>query len=157
MSENAQKSPISPDQLCTWVDKRNSFCIQCQQAWHIFYSQWRHDTSESLLGDEHCGRLDRRERRRLRVSHTDSRRKTRTHEDCYAGLKWVGESLTELQIDQERLMMSGMSAEGGLAASLALLVRDRGGPAIYAQLLICPMLNDRNETVLSKQYVSEGT
>lgn len=50
-------------------------------------------------------------------------------EDCYAGLKWVGESLAELQIDPERLVISGMSAGGGLAASLAFLVRDRGGPA----------------------------
>ena len=50
-------------------------------------------------------------------------------EDCYTGPKWVGESLAELQIDPERLMMSGMSAGGGPAASLALLVRDRGGPA----------------------------
>ena len=70
-------------------------------------------------------------------------------EDCYAGLKWVGESLAELQIDPERLMIFGMSAGVGLAASLALLVRDRG-PAICAQLLMCPMLHDRNETVLSK-------
>ena len=50
-------------------------------------------------------------------------------EDCYTGPKWVGESLAELQIDPERLMMSDMSAGGGPAASLALLVRDRGGPA----------------------------
>jgi len=54
-------------------------------------------------------------------------------------------------------MISGISAGGGLAASLALLVRDHGGPAICAQFLMCPMLDDRNETVSSKQYVSEGT
>jgi hypothetical protein len=50
-------------------------------------------------------------------------------EDCYAELKWTGESLTELQIDPERLMMSSMSAGGWPAASLALHVRDRGGSA----------------------------
>lgn len=92
----------------------------------------RYYSSESLLGDEHCGRLDRRVRRRLRVRRMQARAGNpypASIEDCYTGLKWVGESLAELQIDPERLTMSGMSAEGGPATSLALPVRDRGGPA----------------------------
>lgn len=35
---------------------------------------------------------------------------------------------------------------GGIAAALALLARDRGTPALAGQLLMCPMLDDRNDT-----------
>ncbi|HNM93171.1 MAG TPA: alpha/beta hydrolase fold domain-containing protein, partial [Mycobacterium sp.] len=38
------------------------------------------------------------------------------------------------------------SAGGGLAAGVALLARDRGGPALALQLLIYPMLDDRTRT-----------
>ena len=40
----------------------------------------------------------------------------------------------------------GESAGGGLAAGVCLMARDRGGPAIAAQLLIYPMLDDRTPT-----------
>ncbi|MET0985659.1 MAG: alpha/beta hydrolase [Steroidobacteraceae bacterium] len=64
-------------------------------------------------------------------------------EDCYAALRWVDAQRTALGIDRAPLMIAGMSAGGGLAAGLALLARDRRGPAIAAQILICPMLDDR--------------
>jgi acetyl esterase/lipase len=43
-------------------------------------------------------------------------------------------------------VIAGTSAGGGLAAALALLTRDRQGPRIIGQLLMCPMLDDRNDT-----------
>ncbi|MFC7512734.1 alpha/beta hydrolase [Streptomyces thermocarboxydus] len=43
----------------------------------------------------------------------------------------------------------------GLAAGLCLLARDRGTPAVAAQLLICPMLDHRNVTASSRQYSEE--
>lgn len=43
-------------------------------------------------------------------------------------------------------MIGGVSAGGGLAAATALLARDRGGPELAGQLLLCPMLDDRNST-----------
>lgn len=78
-------------------------------------------------------------------------------EDCYTALLWVHENLDELRIDPKKLMIVGSSAGGGLAAGTALLSRDRGGPQLCAQILICPMLDDRNETVSSYQYVGEGS
>lgn len=78
-------------------------------------------------------------------------------EDCYAGLKWVAESTEKLRIDPEKIMIAGHSGGGGLAAGTTLLVRDRGGPKLVAQLLIYPMLDDRMETPSSKQYLDEGT
>ncbi|MBZ9648293.1 alpha/beta hydrolase [Sphingobium sp. 3R8] len=64
-------------------------------------------------------------------------------EDCYAALRWLHESATGLGVDPARIAIRGESAGGGLAAALALLARDRGGPAIAHQNLIYPMLDDR--------------
>jgi acetyl esterase/lipase len=77
-------------------------------------------------------------------------------EDCYAGLTWTAEHAGELGIDPGRLIVGGVSAGGGLAAAVALLARDRGGPALTAQLLICPMLDDRNQTPSSYQMAGLG-
>src|SRR5262249_55307061 len=65
-------------------------------------------------------------------------------EDCYAGLVWTAKNAAELGIDPRRLVVAGGSAGGGLAAALALMARDRKGPSLAAQLLIYPMLDDRN-------------
>jgi acetyl esterase/lipase len=54
-------------------------------------------------------------------------------------------------------MIGGSSAGGGLAAGVALYARDHGGPALCAQLLQCPMLDDCLETLSSHQYINEGT
>ncbi|MGW1287616.1 alpha/beta hydrolase [Streptomyces sp. NPDC002586] len=72
-------------------------------------------------------------------------------EDCYAGLVWVAARAAELAVDADRIVVGGKSAGGGLAAALALLTRDRGGPTPVGQLLLCPMLDDRNDTVSSHQ------
>ncbi|GAA3654488.1 alpha/beta hydrolase [Nonomuraea antimicrobica] len=73
-------------------------------------------------------------------------------EDCYAGLAWVAEHAAELGIDAQRILVMGGSAGGGLAAAVALLARDRGGPHLIGQLLLCPMLDDRDQTVSTLQY-----
>jgi len=67
-------------------------------------------------------------------------------EDCYAGLEWLAEHSGELAIDQARIAVMGDSAGGGLAAGVALLARDRGGPALAHQILIFAMLDDNNTT-----------
>jgi acetyl esterase/lipase len=65
-------------------------------------------------------------------------------EDCYAGLVYLHEHAEELGVDPARIAVMGDSGGGGLAASLAILVRDRQGPPIARQILIYPMLDDRN-------------
>lgn len=76
-------------------------------------------------------------------------------EDCYRGLEWVAGHADEVGIDPSRIVLAGISAGGGLAAGTVLLARDRGGPAVLAQVLICPMLDHRNTTVSSRQYSGE--
>lgn len=77
-------------------------------------------------------------------------------EDCYAGLLWTAEHADELGIDLSRLMIGGGSAGGGLAAGTALLARDRKGPSLIGQLLIYPMLDDRDESVSTRQIDGVG-
>jgi acetyl esterase/lipase len=77
-------------------------------------------------------------------------------EDCYAGLAWTVAHAGELGIDPARVIVAGVSAGGGLAAAVALLARDRGGPALAGQLLGCPMLDDRNDTPSSRQMAGLG-
>ena len=64
--------------------------------------------------------------------------------DCYAGLQWLAEHAADLGVDPARIAIMGDSGGGGVAASLAIYARDQGGPPIAEQILIYPMLDDRN-------------
>jgi len=77
-------------------------------------------------------------------------------EDCYAGLAWLSAHAHELTIDPDRIVIGGASAGGGLAAGVTLMARDRNGPAILAQLLLSPMLDDRNDSASSRQMRGLG-
>jgi len=59
-------------------------------------------------------------------------------EDCYAATQWVAANAADIGADAARLGVAGDSAGGNLAAVVALMARDRGGPAIAHQLLIYP-------------------
>jgi acetyl esterase/lipase len=76
--------------------------------------------------------------------------------DSYAGLVWMAAHADELGFDVNRLLITGLSAGGGLAAGVTLMARDLGGPALVGQLLSCPMLDDRNETVSTRQMDGIG-
>jgi acetyl esterase/lipase len=77
-------------------------------------------------------------------------------EDCYAALAWTAEHATQLGVDGARIVLAGNSAGGGLAAGVALLARDRGGPPLLGQMLHYPMLDDRNDTVSAHQIDGVG-
>jgi acetyl esterase/lipase len=77
-------------------------------------------------------------------------------EDCYAGLMWLHQHAEDLLLDPTRILIAGASAGGGLAAGVALLVRDRGGPSLLGQLLMYPMLDDRDATVSTQQIDGVG-
>ncbi|ODV53956.1 MULTISPECIES: alpha/beta hydrolase [Lysinibacillus] len=67
-------------------------------------------------------------------------------EDCYAGLVWMTTEAPKLGIDSKRVAIAGASGGGGLTAALALMARDKGGPAIIFQMPLYPMLDNRNKT-----------
>jgi acetyl esterase len=60
-------------------------------------------------------------------------------DDAWAATRWVAARASELGLDAGRLAVGGDSAGGNLAAVVALLARDRGGPAIALQSLVYPV------------------
>jgi len=60
-------------------------------------------------------------------------------EDCYAALQYVVNSAAALGVDASRVAVAGDSAGGNLAIAVALMARDRGGPALCHQALFYPV------------------
>jgi acetyl esterase/lipase len=77
-------------------------------------------------------------------------------EDGYTALVWLCDKAAELGIDPGRIVVAGTSAGGGIAAGVVLLAKDRMFPAVAAQVLVCPMLDHRNETVSARQFTGPG-
>lgn len=59
-------------------------------------------------------------------------------DDVRSALQWLADAGEGLDVDPDRLAVMGDSAGGGLAATVALMARDEGGPALRAQVLIYP-------------------
>jgi acetyl esterase/lipase len=70
--------------------------------------------------------------------------------DCYAVLAGIAAGMPGIDADPDHVVVGGASSGGGVAAGLALLARDRGEHALAGQLLVYPMLDDRELTVSSR-------
>jgi acetyl esterase/lipase len=77
-------------------------------------------------------------------------------EDCYTALQWLGANAAELNLDPSRIIISGNSAGGALATAVSLMSRDRRGVPLIGQMLQCPMLDDRCNTLSSHQMEGIG-
>jgi len=67
-------------------------------------------------------------------------------DDAWAATRWIVAHAGELGLDASRLAVGGDSAGGNLAAVVALMARDAGGPAIRLQVLIYPVTDVMRET-----------
>ncbi|WP_030681848.1 alpha/beta hydrolase [Streptomyces cellulosae] len=77
-------------------------------------------------------------------------------EDCLTGLTWITTHVLDLGVDPERIVLLGLSGGGALAGGLSLLLRDRLHPRPLGQMLVCPMLDDRNNTPSAAQLAHLG-
>ena len=59
-------------------------------------------------------------------------------QDCYAATQWVAGHAAEINAIPGKLAIGGDSAGGNLAAIVAQMARDQGGPRLVFQLLIYP-------------------
>ncbi|ABM13678.1 alpha/beta hydrolase [Mycolicibacterium vanbaalenii] len=62
-------------------------------------------------------------------------------EDAWTVTKWVAADAERLRFDPGKIVVSGDSAGGGLAAAVTLAARDEGGPRLFAQVLMYPGLD----------------
>ena len=72
-------------------------------------------------------------------------------EDCYTATTWVVDHAAELTVDPEQVAVGGGGAGGNLAAAVALMARDRGGPKLLLQVLDVPATDSRMNTPSMEQ------
>ena len=73
-------------------------------------------------------------------------------DDAIAATRWVAREATRLGIDARRIAVGGDSAGGNLAAVVALIVRDEGGPRLAMQTLIYPATDMAADTPSHLRY-----
>jgi acetyl esterase len=73
---------------------------------------------------------------------------------AYAATKWVGEHGEEIGVDGTRLAVAGNSVGGNMATVVALMAKEKGGPALRAQVLLWPVTDASFDTPSYKQYAS---
>ena len=76
-------------------------------------------------------------------------------DDAWAATRWVVTHAAELAVDATRLAVGGDSAGGNLAAVMALMAREAGGPAIALQVLLYPVTDVAGEAE-SYQTFADG-
>lgn len=74
---------------------------------------------------------------------------------AYAATKWVSEFGHEVNVDGSRLAVVGNSVGGNMAAVVALMAKDHGGPDLRLQVLMWPVTDAYFETD-SYEMFAEG-
>jgi acetyl esterase len=74
---------------------------------------------------------------------------------AYIATRWVAEHAAQLNGDATRIALGGDSAGGNLAAVVAQMVRDQGGPSLVFQLLIYPDLDFRRTNFSIQEYAGK--
>ena len=75
--------------------------------------------------------------------HAPEHRFPAAAEDGYAATRWIAEHAAELGGKPGPVLVAGWSAGANIAAVTCQLARDRGGPQIAGQLLVCPVTDCR--------------
>jgi len=77
-------------------------------------------------------------------------------EECYAATQWVADNSAAINGDSARIAIGGDSSGGNLAAAVALMARDRGGPRLVYQLLLYPVTDYYEPGTASYRDYAEG-
>jgi acetyl esterase/lipase len=75
-------------------------------------------------------------------------------EQAYAATKWVAEHGEEIKVDGTRLAVAGNSAGGNIAAVVALMASEKGGPTLRSQVLLCPVTDANFDTPSYTEFAS---
>ena len=73
-------------------------------------------------------------------------------EDCYSTYTWVLQNAESLKINKEKIIVTGDSAGGNIAAAVTTMLHDRGQPLPKGTMLIYPVLDKRMCTTSMKHF-----
>jgi acetyl esterase/lipase len=102
------------------------------EMYHPVVSQYVHDSEVPFLAVEF----------RYAPEHPG----TTPMDDTFAAVQWLREHAREMNVDPARVTIMGDSGGGAVAAGVAILAREHKVP-LHKQILVYPMLDDRNTTV----------
>jgi acetyl esterase/lipase len=74
---------------------------------------------------------------------------------AYSATKWVAAHGQEIGLDGSRLAVAGNSVGGNMAAVVALMAKEKNGPAIRLQVLLWPVTDANFETGSYLQYAKD--
>jgi acetyl esterase len=77
-------------------------------------------------------------------------------EDCYCATRWAAENAASIGVDPGRIAVGGASAGATLAAIVAMMARDRGGPRIAYQLLVYPATTASLDTPSHSEFARDN-
>lgn len=75
--------------------------------------------------------------------------------EAYAATRWVAEHGAEIGVDGKRLAVAGNSVGGNMATVVALMAKQKGGPALRAEILFWPVTNANFEDASYDRYGKE--
>ena len=76
-------------------------------------------------------------------------------EEAYAATKYIAENGNKHNLDPSRLVAAGDSVGGNMAAVVAMMAKDRGGPDIIFQLLFYPVTDANFDTASYQEFATD--
>jgi acetyl esterase/lipase len=74
--------------------------------------------------------------------------------EAYAATQWVAENGAQIQVDGKRLAVAGNSVGGNMAAVVAIMAKEKGAPALRAQILFWPVTNANFENASYDEFAT---
>lgn len=76
-------------------------------------------------------------------------------EEIYAATKYVAEHAKEFNLDASKLAVCGDSVGGNMTAALTMMIKDRGGPKVSAQVLFYPVTDANFDTISYREFATQ--
>lgn len=75
-------------------------------------------------------------------------------EEIYATAKYVSEHAKELNLDASKFAVAGDSVGGNMTAALTMMIKERGGPKVIAQVLFYPVTDANFDTPSYREFAT---
>lgn len=76
-------------------------------------------------------------------------------EEIYATAKYVAENAKEFDVDSSKFAVAGDSVGGNMTAALTMMIKERGGPKVAAQVLFYPVTDANFDRPSYREFATE--